>query len=591
MPVRGNGLFDDLPFNEDALNYWAELNGITPDRATIQEVNEIPSDDGQRINVSATVRLNHPIEYVPLNMNVSSADTVSRPPYMQWPSVFINGSRVDVEWPEDLPSHINLDSLRAEARDVLQPFFGEMMNETTLARVQVKINSIYERHFYQRTRWSNVAPDITPAQAQALSDQLSARGVTHFNGLERVDPVNPLSDFGSPETMIMSERALADLGRALGVNESQDRKTVVHWCRNLTNVHYTINDQYFFKIIEHDWNRNERYTNITIRVVQRDSNRYSDVAMSFGSDRMYAKSTFIREMTEYVESLNPPTLRYVNSREQYDVPRVYRDSLINDSARRLSQSLETDLYRPLFDNNVNIQVAEGQAVDRIGEQFDMYRRDLETDAEFRARILGSVSDPVPSLPPVSPYNYTVTAQIDRRPTRTHPLLKNSRVKGVVNTSAGSLKVITLAEFLRNVPKKVTAPNEHYVNIATLDRGTDSVNQREYYLKNVNTDGRLFVESMFEEIEKQFPDFGFFEGYEQEHIHEAAANSAMEMGTPSCLVRLAPRIWMVANPQDFVLYQGIANTDNVPNKAMLVCVNPNKVVINEVGVKLPESVFV
>jgi hypothetical protein len=54
----------------------------------------------------------------------------------------------------------------------------------------------------------------------------------------------------------------------------------------------------------------------------------------------------------------------------------------------------------------------------------------------------------------------------------------------------------------------------------------------------------------------------------EMVEEAAINSVENYGLPTHVVRLAPRYWMIANPEDFKLLKN-------GNSVALVCYAPNK----------------
>lgn len=138
---------------------------------------------------------------------------------------------------------------------------------------------------------------------------------------------------------------------------------------------------------------------------------------------------------------------------------------------------------------------------------------------------------------------------------------------------GSLKIVSKKDFLALIPTKEWFKDHISVEI-----------YRSPFPKHLFFDAELdfptipaMIKTFFLEEKILSEDFYDYESREEnakynliEMIYDMTIKSANEMGNPTYLVRLSRRVWMAANPQDFVIF-----TNNLGSR--LVNYRPKKTV--------------
>lgn len=144
----------------------------------------------------------------------------------------------------------------------------------------------------------------------------------------------------------------------------------------------------------------------------------------------------------------------------------------------------------------------------------------------------------------------------------------------INSIAGSLKTVSFKEFLDLIPTKETAKQIHEFNTvvkyecdpAQPDNSQDF--ETAHYIRSIafltqNPDLESFKKDLF----AQTTVLRVFKYSLSEMIEDGAFNSVVEFGTPEYLVRIAPRAWLVGNPNDFCKV-------NHKNTSALICYRKN-----------------
>lgn len=148
--------------------------------------------------------------------------------------------------------------------------------------------------------------------------------------------------------------------------------------------------------------------------------------------------------------------------------------------------------------------------------------------------------------------------------------KFKELKSVIHSPAGPLKVINLMRFI-NLVNITTVSGDHSKVMAVCEGkryGQSSEGELRFWQEDhinipvhlipmgYNYKNRLDVLRYFlmeQSSMRDIPNTNL-----DEMIYDASQLHLYEYGNPTHLVRVAPRLWMVANPEDFVIFM---NPDN------------------------------
>jgi hypothetical protein len=125
---------------------------------------------------------------------------------------------------------------------------------------------------------------------------------------------------------------------------------------------------------------------------------------------------------------------------------------------------------------------------------------------------------------------------------------------IITGPFGLLKIVSRKEFLSEIPVKEWFRNETSVNVA-FKTAPDIYGSTPDILPSWRT--RTFFLDRDQVLSTDFYDHESIEEYPKydmlEMIYDMTTKSAYEMGNPTHLVRLDKRVWMAANPEDFIIF--------------------------------------
>lgn len=120
----------------------------------------------------------------------------------------------------------------------------------------------------------------------------------------------------------------------------------------------------------------------------------------------------------------------------------------------------------------------------------------------------------------------------------------------IHTWAGPVEIISFKKFLRTIPIKVWPNSMPYLEVLQREKGFYPGAMTNY------TKSLLY----FHEIPVQVLDLIDPRSIKKvakldmfEMADKIVTNSVREMGNPTHLVKLGPRLWMAANPSDFIIH--------------------------------------
>ena len=144
------------------------------------------------------------------------------------------------------------------------------------------------------------------------------------------------------------------------------------------------------------------------------------------------------------------------------------------------------------------------------------------------------------------------------------------VSVTICTPYGPVKIVTFKEFVKLIPikewhadtdcagyyRRKTVPGNSY------ETGSSYITAFKYISKTPITATEL-VDGLIIEDRLKY--------YLTEMVYDMATQSALEMGNPTHVVRLGRRFWMVANPEDFLIFfnhNGTAVANLRPSKSVV-----------------------
>lgn len=135
----------------------------------------------------------------------------------------------------------------------------------------------------------------------------------------------------------------------------------------------------------------------------------------------------------------------------------------------------------------------------------------------------------------------------------------------INSSAGAIRHASIGEFIRSVD----------YNEWEEDSLTVYIRNRDFRLFDFNQDANPWIPKQFvfdkkpikNQLVSQLEETQLiFEGLRT--VQEAAIRSMHEMGAPKVMVRISTRLWLLANPDDFRIFDR-------NGKVVLVCLHPKR----------------
>lgn len=150
-----------------------------------------------------------------------------------------------------------------------------------------------------------------------------------------------------------------------------------------------------------------------------------------------------------------------------------------------------------------------------------------------------------------------------------PMKTENKVIKTINNNAGSIDVISFKEFLKRIhvlkfSKELYLYNKCVGNSTSeLDGYESTYMMAALVLSDSKKEGHLKAQ-LVSQIKVRYQ-------YKRdliEMIEQISIDSMAEYGSPNCLVRIAPRNWLLANTEDFNLIRGLSISG-------IACLYPNR----------------